>query len=237
MICKYCGAKKKFRRRCTNCYDIDFDNVVEIIDKGQQVHKRKEWAGTEKTTYYSGGKKYTDYDNVYKYVYDNSHDFSINYYNGKVDNRCFNIEYINYYTEEIAKLNSFQVNPNLFASVQEYADFIEARKLCEALQKDILFFPEKRAIKALKNAGYSQAAINYAVFTTDCYKFLVFKLISKINILLIPKGKRDFLNEAQTRMNELINNPNLSKKQIRRTLKKEGIPKYYINFVEKYFFV
>ena len=32
------------------------------------------------------------------------------------------------------------------------------------------------------------------------------KLKKKINILLIPKGKRDFLNEAQTRMNELINN-------------------------------
>ena len=233
MICKYCGAKKKFRRRCTNCYDIDFDNVVEIIDKGRQGHKRKEWAGTEKSTYYSGGKKYTDYNDVYKYVYYDTYDFSINYYNGKVDNRSYNMEYINYYTEEIAKLNSFQVNPNLFASFQEYTDFIEARKLLEALIKGVLFFPTLRAIQTLKNAGYSQNAINYAAFTTEPY---IFKFLPKIYIILTRKNKRDFLNEAQTRMNELVNSSELSKRKIRKILIKEGIPRYYINFVETYFF-
>ena len=237
MVCKYCGAKKKFRCRCTNCYNIDFDNVVEIIDRGWQTHTYRRLADVRVKTYTSGGTKYREYENIYEDVHNTSYDFSICYFNGKVDNRYFDKRFPHIYAEEMTKIKSFQLNPNLFDSSQEYADFVNSRKLFEALIKDITFFPERRAIQTLKNAGYSKNAINYAVFTTDYYKPLVFKLMSKINIMLIRKQKRDFLNEAQTRMNELVNSPDLSKKQIRKILIKEGIPRYYINFVEKYFFV
>jgi len=232
MVCKYCGAKKKFRYPCPNCYDIDFDNVVEIIDRGRQVHRAGRYAGTriKDGEVYEVYKKYDFEEDTSYYL------ISIFYFNGKVKDMFYDPIFPHLYAEQMAKINSFQLNPHLFDSSQEYVNFVNSRKLFEALTKEIFIFPAMRGIQALKNAGYSKNAINYAVFTTDYYKPLILKLMSKINIMLVRKQKRDFLNEAQTRMNELVNSTDFSKRKIRRILIKEGIPRYYINFVEKYFF-